>query len=148
VKSPPEKLSRTLELLASIEDRSERIQLLIDTALRYEQVPREIAVPPYPEDRKVPGCESQVYVWGEDLPDGTLRFHFAVENPQGVSARALAVLLQETLSAAPLDEVAAVSPDIIYSIFGNELSMGKSLGLTGVVQIVAALAKKKAARAS
>ena len=148
MKSPPEKLSRTLELLASIEDRSERIQLLIDTALRYEPVPREIAVRPYPEDRKVPGCESQVYVWGEDLPDGTLRFHFAVENPQGVSARALAVLLQETLSAAPLDEVAAVSPDIIYSIFGNELSMGKSLGLTGVVQIVVALAKKKAARAS
>ena len=72
-------------------------------------------------------------MWAEPLVDGTLRFQFTVENPQGIAAKAIAAILAKTLSGAPLDQVLAVPPDIINEIFGNELSMAKNLGLTAML---------------
>jgi cysteine desulfuration protein SufE len=114
---------------------------------RFRPVPERIAARPFSEDHRVPACDSEAFVWAEDLEDGTLRFHFAVENPQGISAMALAVILDETLSGQLPSRVAAVSPDIVYRIFGQELSMGKSLGLMGMVSMVHALAEKRVGRA-
>ncbi len=138
----PEKLSR---LVASLEgmERGERIQTLIDIAGHFHPVPPNIAVRPYPEKNRVPGCESEAYVWTTANEDGTLTYHFAVENPQGISAKALAAILGKSLSGARLEEVAAVPADIIYAIFGRELSMGKSLGLMGMVNMVKAAAQAK-----
>jgi hypothetical protein len=67
--------------------------------------------------------------------------HFAVE-PAGISAKSLAVILGETLSGAPIEEVAEVPGDIVYRLFGRELSMGKSMGLMGMISMVTKLAKK------
>jgi cysteine desulfuration protein SufE len=141
----PAKLSETLELIDSAPDRAERIQLLIDLADRFEEVPPRIARRPFPPERLVPACESEAYVWSEERPDGTLDFHFAVENPQGISAKSLAVILDEGLSGAPLEQVAAVPDDIIYKVFGRELSMGKSMGLMGMVSMVASSARQRLA---
>ena len=58
-----------------------------------------------------------------------LKFYFAVENPQGVSARSLAMILDKMLSGQPVDQVAAVPQDVVYRIFGKELSLGKGQGL-------------------
>ena len=143
----PRKLADLLEALRLIPDRGERIQMLIGTADRFKRVPDRIATRPYPEDYRVPGCESQAYVWAEDQPGGTLKFHFAVENPQGISAMATAVILDETLSGAPPAEVASVPREIIYDIFGSELSMGKSMGLMGIVSRVQSFARRKLAGA-
>ena len=52
------------------------------------------------------------------------------------SAKALAVILGESLSGAPLDQVAQVSQDVVHRIFGDELSMGKSMGLMGMVSMI------------
>jgi len=144
----PEKLTQTLDLLGSIPDRNERIQLLIDLAGRFAEVPPRLAHRPFPEAARVPACESEAYVFPEPRPDGTLDFHFAVENPQGISAKAMAVILDDTLSGAPLEQVAAVPTDIVYKVFGRELSMGKSMGLMGMVGMVANLAKQRAEGAS
>jgi cysteine desulfuration protein SufE len=143
----PRKLAGFLEALKMLEDRGERIQMLIGIADRFQRVPDRVASPPYPEEHRVPGCESQAYVWAQPLPDGTLKFHFAVENPQGISAKATAVILDETLSGAPLEQVAAVSREIVCEIFGGELSMGKSMGLMGIVSMVQSFAKRKLAGA-
>lgn len=142
----PEKLSNTLETLDLVSDRSERIQLLIDIAERFKEVSPRLAQRPFGEDHRVPACESEAYVWGEPRQDGTLDFHFAVENPQGISAKAMAVLLGDSLSGAPPEQVAAVPQDIVYRVFGRELSMGKSMGLMGMVSMVNNLAKKQMAR--
>lgn len=139
----PEKLAKFLRLVGRTQDRPERIQLLIDIARRFRPVPSEIASPPYAEQFKVPACESQAYVFPEPNPDGTLTFHFAVENPQGISAMAMAAILGDALSGAPLAQVAAVSPDVVYEIFGRELSMGKSMGLTGMVNLVTSFARNR-----
>jgi cysteine desulfuration protein SufE len=139
----PERLVNFLRLIGRTQDRQERIQLLIDIARRYKPVAQAIASPPYAEQFKVPACESQAYVFPEPNDDGTLTFHFAVENPQGISAMAMAAILGDALSGAPLDQVAAVSTDVVYEIFGRELSMGKSMGLTGMVNLVTSFARTR-----
>lgn len=138
----PDKLTETLEALEMVPDRNERIQLLIDIAGRFEEVPPRLARRPFAAEHQVPACESEAYVFGEERPDGTLDFHFAVENPQGISAKAMAVILGEALSGAPPDQVAEVSQDVVYQVFGRELSMGKSMGLMSMVGMVAAMAKR------
>jgi len=137
----PRKLAELVETLELL-DRSDRIAVLIDVAERFRDVPERIARRPFAEEHKVPACESEAYVWAEPRNDGTLTFHFAVENPQGISAKAMAVVLDDALSGAPLVEVAHIPGDVVYKIFGRELSMGKSMGLMGMVGMVATLARK------
>ena len=73
-------------------------------------------------------------------PDGTLKLYFAVENPSGISARALAAILDRSLSGRPAAEVAEVTPDIVERIFRQNISMGKGMGLMSMVQAVRSLA--------
>ena len=129
----PNKLAEFLEDFSLYQDRAERIDALIGLGGEFvnplaDEVPRTV-------ESRVPGCESEVYLATEPLGDG-LKFKFAVDNPQGISAMALARVLDLTLSGEPLDQVAGVSEDVVYDIFGRELSMGKSLGLTGMVRMV------------
>jgi cysteine desulfuration protein SufE len=148
MKPLPDQLEGLVSTLEHLE-REDRIEMLIEAAGQFTPVPSRIAQRPFPAENRVPGCESEAYVWPENNPGGTLSFHFAVENPQGISAMALAEILRTTLSSASLEEVAAVPADVIYRIFGRELSMGKSLGLMGMVNMVrsAALQQMQAAAA-
>jgi len=144
----PEKLAELLEDFAFVSDRNERAALLIELADRFPavQVPERIATRPFPEAHRVPHCESEAYVWAEDLPNGTQKYWFAVENPQGLSARAMSVILDETCSGQPLEQVAEVPPDIVFTIFGREISMGKGQGLMGIVSMVKHFARQRAAQ--
>ena len=138
----PPKLAEVMELLSSLE-RSDRIHYLIDVADRFREVPERIARRPFADEHKVPACESEAYLWAERLAGGgALKFHFAVDNPQGISAKAMAVILDETLSGEDPRTVASVSGDVVYEIFGRELSMGKSMGLMGMVAMVQNSARK------
>ena len=141
----PEKLAELLEDFAFIEDRNERVALLIEYADKFHEVPERIATRPFPEENHVQRCESDAYVWAEDRPDQTLDFHFAVENPQGISAKAISVILDETLSGAPLEQVAKVPTDIVFQIFGKDISMGKGQGLMGIVSMVQNAARNRLA---
>jgi len=140
----PERLEETVALLEGL-DRAERIDALIGIAERFREVPESVARRPFPVERRVPACESEAYVWSEPAEAGTLRFHFAVENPQGISARAMAVLLGEGLAGAPAEEVAELPDAIVERVFGRELSMGKSMGLTAMVQFVRREARRHVA---
>jgi len=139
----PEALERLLEDF-KFADRAERIDMLIEYADRFREVPEHIAKRPFSEENHVQKCESDAYVWAEDLPDGTLKYHFAVENPQGISAKAWAVIMDETLSGQPPELVAQTPCDIVFTVFGKEVSMGKGMGLMGVTDMITAMAKRKA----
>lgn len=133
------RLNEVLADFALVTSRSERAELLMDWADRFTSVPAEVAAPPYPADHRVPFCESDAYVWA--IPEertGSLRLYFVVENPQGLSAMALAAILTETLSGLPAAQIATVSPDIVLKLFGNDISMGKGQGLMGMVRMVQA----------
>ena len=142
----PRKLAEMAELFDLFEDRNARIEALIGIADRFQPVPDRIAIRPFSEEHRVRECETQAYVWAEDLPDNTLKFHFAVENPQGISAMAMSVILDETLSGAPLEEVIEVPSDVPYRFFGRELSMGKTMGLIGIVGMVKRFARERLAK--
>jgi len=144
----PEKLAELIDDMASITDRRERADLLIEIADRFSEVkvPPTLASKPYDERHKAPACESEAYVWAVDQPDGTLKYYFDVLNPQGLSAMAMSVIIGETVSGQPLDQVASVSDDIVFKIFGKELSMGKGAGLMGILTLVRAEAKRRLQR--
>jgi cysteine desulfuration protein SufE len=149
--SDPARLpGRLAELVADLElaDRGVRTEMLIDCADRFEEVPAHVAVRPYPERNRAPRCESEAYVFASDREDGTLKLWFSVENPQGISAKAWATILDESLSGQPLEVVASVPQDVIFKLFGRELSMGKGQGLIGMLELVQqeAVARLSAAR--
>ncbi len=134
----PGRLRRILESFDGVVNREEREMLLLGYAERFRPVPRTIATPPYPEERRIPYCESDAFVWVIWNPDGTITPHFAVENPSGISARALAAILMDGLQGATPAEAAAVPEEIVERIFRQNLSMGKGMGLTAMVRRVAA----------
>lgn len=140
----PEKLQEALQDFDWITDRLERQQYLIEIADRFPdvRVPETIATQPYPEENHIQECESDAYVWATENTDGTLKYYFDVLNPQGLSAMAIAVLLEENLSGQPLEQVVAVNPEIVFTLFGKGVSMGKGQGLMGIVRRVQYLAKK------
>lgn len=127
----PPKLQSMLEDLAMFPDRADRIEALIGLSREYvHPSPDEV---PRTETARVPGCESEVFMGRHEG-----RFRFAVDNPQGVSAMALAVFLEQGLEGRPSGDV---PDDLVYQVFGNELSMGKSMGLTNMVRMVREAAK-------
>jgi cysteine desulfuration protein SufE len=136
------KLAELVDTFELFSDPTDRADLLISYADAFAEVPAHVATRPFPSSHLVPHCESEAYVWA--VPDGTgaLKFYFAVENPAGVSAKALAVVLDRTLSGAPLEAVAAVPADVVERIFRQNLSMGKGLGLMSMVQAVTASARR------
>lgn len=135
----PARLEEFLSTLHSLGDRDLQLQLLIETGERFKAVPPHIAKRPFAKEHLVPGCESEAYIWSEALPDKTFKFYFAVENPQGISAMALATILDETLSGLTAEEILTVPQEVVFQIFGRDLSMGKGQGLMGMVGMVKTL---------
>jgi cysteine desulfuration protein SufE len=124
-----EKLDQLLETFDMFPDPSDRTGLLLSYADQFREVPAEVATRPFPEKNHIPQCESDAYVWALKSRDGTLKLHFAVENPSGVSAKALATILDRT---------------IVERIFRRNISMGKGMGLMAMVDAVRLLAKRAA----
>jgi cysteine desulfuration protein SufE len=138
--SLPRKLQELIDMFGMF-DASDRTNLLLSYADQFQEVPKEVAMRPFDCTHHVPQCESDAYAWAVKRPDGTLKLYFAVENPSGVSAKALATILDKTLSGLPASQVAQVTPEIVERIFRQNISMGKGLGLMSMVQAVQTLAK-------
>ncbi len=142
----PEKLREVLEIFA--ENPGERNQMLIEYSDQFQGVPERIATRPYPQSNQVPHCESDSYVFVEPIEEGAggsprLKFYFAVENPFGVSARALSAILDATISGLPADEIANMPiEDIVPTLFGKNISMGKGQGLLSIAAVVKRLAQR------
>ncbi len=138
----PARLADVLDTFEMFSDPNERAQLLLSFSDQFKPVPPEIATRPYPKSHQIPQCESDAYAWAVKQPDDTLKLYFAVENPSGISARALATILDKSLSGLRPEEVATVSPEIVEQIFRQNISMGKGMGLMSMVLAVRALAQR------
>ena len=136
----PSKLQAVLDTFDLFSDPADRTSLLLSYAGQFKEVPKTIATRPFDDKHLVPHCESEAYVWANKQPDGTLQLHFAVENPSGVSAKALASILERSLSGLPAADIAQVTPDLVERIFRQNISMGKGMGLMSMVQAVRSLA--------
>jgi len=139
----PEKLQQVIDMFQMF-DPADRTDMLLSYADQFKEVPPSVATRPFPKSHQVPQCESDAYVWALKQPDGTLKLYFAVENPSGISAKALAAILDKTLSGLPATEIATVGCGIVEQIFRQNISMGKGMGLMAMVNAVQALARKAA----
>ena len=139
----PEKLQQLVEMFQMF-DPADRTSLLLSYADQFQEVPPAIATRPFPQSHQIPQCESDAYAWAQKMPDGTVKLYFAVENPSGVSAKALAAILDKTLSGLPASEIATINTDLVEKIFRQNISMGKGMGLMAMVQAVQALARAAA----
>jgi cysteine desulfuration protein SufE len=137
----PQKLQSVLDTFDLFPDPADRTNLLLSYADQFRDVPPEVATRPFGQSHQVPQCESDAYVWAMKMPDGTLQLHFAVENPSGVSAKALATILDRSLSGLPADQIAQIDSSIVERIFRQNISMGKGMGLMSMVEAVRALAR-------
>ena len=142
----PGKLQQVLDTFEMFPDPADRTNMLLSYADQFREVPPAVARRPFDKMHQVPQCESDAYVWAMKKPDGTLDLHFAVENPSGVSAKALAAILQRSLSGLPAAEIAQIDASIVERIFRQNISMGKGMGLMSMVEAVRTLARKAAAR--
>ena len=122
-------------------DPADRTSLLLSYADQFKEVPPSVATRPFHKSHQVPQCESDAYVWANKQADGTLKLYFAVENPSGISAKALAAILDKTLSGLPPSDIATVDCGIVEQIFRQNISMGKGMGLMAMVNAVQALAR-------
>jgi len=143
--SYPQKLREVLEDFSYITSRAERQEYLIQLADAFKEVkvPPSVATQPYDESHRVPACESEAFVWAVDQPDGKIKYYFDVLNPQGLSAMAMSVILGRSFDGAPLEEIVAVQPDIVFDFFGKDISMGKGQGLMGIVAMAVHEAKRR-----
>jgi cysteine desulfuration protein SufE len=137
----PPRLQQLLEAFDMFPDPADRTGLLLSYSDQFKEVPSDVARRPFPQSHQVPQCESDAYVWALKQPDGTLKLHFAVENPSGVSARALAAILDKTLSGLPPSDIARIDSGIVERIFRQNISMGKGMGLMSMVEAVRTLAR-------
>ena len=138
---PPKSIQELTQLFEGLEDRELRAELLIETGDRFVEVPAAIATRPYPLSHQVPACQSDVYLWAHRTATG-IALEFAVVNPQGISARAMAVILKEAFADATLSEILAIDPGIVTMLFGKGIAMGKGQGLTSMLTTAQALARK------
>ena len=140
----PEALREVLEAFA--ESPADRNAMLIEYSDQFRGVPERIATRPYPLTNQVPHCESDTYVFVEALDadaDPRLEFHFAVENPFGVSARALSAILDQTVNGLRASVIAGIPiDDLVPTLFGRNVSMGKGQGLVSIASVVKALARR------
>jgi cysteine desulfuration protein SufE len=135
-----QKLQQVIDMFQMF-DPADRTNMLLSYADQFKDVPPSVATRPFSKSHQVPQCESDAYVWALKQTDGTLKLYFAVENPSGVSARALAAILDKTLSGLPAAEIATVDCGIVEQIFRQNISMGKGMGLMAMVNAVQALAR-------
>jgi cysteine desulfuration protein SufE len=142
----PEKLREVLEIF--IENPTERTAMLVDYSDQFEGVPERIATRPYGLEHQVPHCESDTYVYAEPAGpvaggETPLKFYFAVENPFGVSARSLSAILDQSISGLPAREIAVMPiDDLVSTLFGRNISMGKGQGLLSIASVVKVLAQR------
>lgn len=135
------KINQTLQEIKEIEDRETKMDYLIECAQRFKEVPERIAKRPFNKEHIVPGCESEAYCWCEKTGSDSFKFYFAIENPQGISAKAFAVILDEGLSGCELNEIKSISSEIVYDIFGQNITMGRGQGLINMLLMSQGLAK-------
>lgn len=58
---------------------------------------------------------------------------------------AMAIILQNALNGEPPNAAEHIDEELVYKVFGRELSMGKSGGLTNMIRLVKVRAKQLSA---
>jgi cysteine desulfuration protein SufE len=135
-------------LPASIEELLENFSLLDDWTDKYRyliEIGREL--PPLPEaakvaDNKVLGCQSQVWLVGQETPDGTITFS---ADSDAHIVRGLVAIVLLLFSGKTKNVIAELDPRPVFGELGldQHLSQGRSNGLLSMVGRIKQIAASK-----
>ena len=119
----------------SAADRSTRLETLLDLAARLPPLPPELQHESGREARRVPECQTAVYLWAE-VRNGAVRL--AAEVPrESPTVRGFVSLLVDALDGRSPAEVAAVPDDLLHALrLDDALGMTRTRGLTAIVRRV------------
>ena len=119
----------------SAADRSTRLDTLLDLAARLPALPPELQQESGREARRVPECQTAVYLWAE-VRNGAVRL--AAEVPrESPTVRGFVSLLVDALDGKSPAEVAAMPDDLLHALrLDDALGMTRTQGLTAIVRRV------------
>jgi len=119
----------------SAADRSTRLETLLDLAARLPPLPPELQHESGREARRVPECQTAVYLWAE-VRNGAVRL--AAEVPrESPTVRGFVSLLVDALDGRSPAEVSAVPDDLLHALrLDDALGMTRTQGLTAIVRRV------------
>jgi len=134
-----EAADRLREDFAFLDDHRDKVEHLIDLGKRLPPMPNELKT----DASKVRGCQSQVWLVGEPLPDG--RLHFLADS-DAILVRGLIALVLELYDRRRPEEIVANPPAVLEEIgLQRFLTPGRSNGLYAMVGRVRGLAEAYAA---
>ena len=134
-----EAADRLREDFAFLDDHRDKVEHLIDLGKRLPPMPDALKT----ESAKVRGCQSQVWLVGEPLPDG--RLHFLADS-DAILVRGLIALVLELYDRRRPEEIVANPPAVLEEIgLQRFLTPGRSNGLYAMVGRVRGLAEAYAA---
>ena len=117
----------------SAADRSTRLETLLDLAARLPPLPPELQHESGREARRVPECQTAVYLWAE-VRNGAVR-HAAEVPRESPTVRGFVSLLVDALDGRSPAEVSAVPDDLLHALrLDDALGMTRTQGLTAIVR--------------
>lgn len=129
-------LSQILATFRAMPNTAERLLTLIEFASCYVEPPAAVARRPYPCERRLSGCDVDIYFWAIPSGQDTLDFFFAVEADRGISAKAFAVILSRCFSGVTAEQVVAMPPTLVCDLFGPDLAPDKRRTLEAMAEAV------------
>ncbi len=139
--SVAEAAERLREDFALLDEYRDKVEYLIDLGKRLPPLPDALKT----EGNKVRGCQSQVWLVGEPLPDGRLHF---VADSDAILVRGLIALLLELYDKRRPEEIVANPPTVLEEIgLQRFLTPGRANGLYAMVGRIRALAQARAGSA-
>lgn len=132
-----ERQQQWIEAYRSIEDRQERLAVIIDEARREEPLEESLRT----EDLQVEGCVSKVWLQGLLQEDGKCRFRVAADS---VMVFGLVSLLCRLYSGYAPEEVAETEAEILEALdFPRQISPTRMNGLYHVRQSIVEFARNQ-----
>ena len=119
----------------SVLEGMERLQYIIDEAMKVEPLAQEHKI----DENKIRGCISNLWVGGEQLADGTMKYYHDADSHM---TKGTAKVILDMVNGEKRDEVAKLTVDSFRPLGIKELlTMQRQVGFASLIEKVVRIAK-------
>ena len=119
----------------SVLEGMERLQYIIDEAMKVEPLAQEHKI----DENKIRGCISNLWVAGEVLEDGTMKYYHDADSHM---TKGTAKVILDLVNGEKRDEVAKLTVDSFRPLGIKELlTMQRQVGFASLIEKVVRIAK-------
>lgn len=121
----------------SVLEGMERLQYIIDEAMKVEPLAQEHKI----DENKIRGCISNLWVGGEQLADGTMKYYHDADSHM---TKGTAKVILDMVNGESKEEVAGLTIDSFRPLGIRELlTMQRQVGFASLIERVVQIAKNK-----